>query len=157
MSRIAEPSAADEMATCQGPCGQEFHYEQLNRDGFCPDCAPEKEEKEPPMSILGKKFPDPIGKLLGNGYERFISPLGVSGLVTESPDRLDIFAIDAMKPGTGQFRQFIAEAKQRYKTICIWNLWHPWLASVLERYGFVPETEIQMGSTVTGMRWGEPI
>lgn len=40
--RFKAPVAADEMADCQGICGQRFHYTALDRNGLCFDCRPEK-------------------------------------------------------------------------------------------------------------------
>lgn len=106
------------------------------------------------VSLLGRVQPDPVGQLLHTGYMRFYSPFGIDGLAKTKPDRLDLLAVFADRPGTGQFRRFIAQAKLEYKTICIWHIANPVLESVLARYGFNPETEIQGdGEAIAGRRW----
>lgn len=104
--------------------------------------------------IIGQNYPDPIGQLLGTGYMRFQSPTGICGLAKDDGERLDILAVDTLTPGKGQFRHFINEAKKQYSTICIWEIWNPWLEPVLLRYGFTPATEIAItGETLSGVKW----
>lgn len=88
------------------------------------------------MGVLGSITPDPFNQLLGTGYSRFQSSTGMNGLAKEHKKRVDILALDATKPGTGQLRKFIDRCKREYKTICIWEVWNPWLRDVLKRYGF---------------------
>lgn len=108
------------------------------------------------MNVLGHITPDPVGEALGTGYAKFVSPLGVDGLVKVRHPRLDLLVVATTRPGTGQFRAFIAQAKTEFDTICIWLIWHPLLKTVLPRYGFVPATDFQEGSQLTGFRWDKP-
>ncbi len=107
------------------------------------------------MSVLGQIWTDRIGALLGTNYKRFKSPTGLNGLAKSSGDRLDILAVDATQPGTGQFRRFIKRAKQEYKTICIWEVWNKDLEGILGRYEFNPcdENDPDTHEHLTGYRW----
>ncbi len=107
------------------------------------------------MSVLGTMKPDWIGALLGTSYQRFSSPTGMNGLAKVSKDRIDILAVDAMIPGTGQFRTFIDQCKQEFETVCIWEVWNPWLHEVLQRYGFraVEEKDPDTGEELKGYRY----
>lgn len=110
-----------------------------------------------PHPFLGLVLPDPIGQILGTGYWRFQNTSGIGGLAKWTEDRLDILAVHADAPGTGQFRRFIADAKLHWSTICIWEDWNPMLGPALKRYGFSPETEIEPhGGSVSGWRWDKP-
>jgi hypothetical protein len=101
---------------------------------------------------------DITADMLGTGYSKFAHSSGIEGLCKSNGDRLDILALHADVPGTGQFRVFIGEAKKTYRTICIWEIWNTWLEPVLDRYGFSPETEItSWGESVSGMRWDKMI
>lgn len=108
--------------------------------------------------VLGRVEPDPIGQLLKSGFDRFTSPTGIEGLAKFSDDRLDLLALLAPHPGQGAFRALIVRAKSEYKTICVWEIWSPWLTGVLERYGFKPTTEFADGGWKhEGMRWDKPV
>lgn len=104
--------------------------------------------------VFKHECPDLAGQILGTGYNRFVSHCGIDGLAKENGDRLNLLAVGSSNPGTGQFRNFIAECKRFYKTICIWECWNPILPPILERYGFKSETEIQGdGEVLDGYRW----
>jgi hypothetical protein len=105
------------------------------------------------MTVLGKLTVDPVGEALGTGFGRFVSPLGVDGLVKVRSPRLDILFVGTSQPGTGQFRRFIAQAKTEFDIICIWEIWNDQLKTVLPRYGFLPATDFQDGEQLTGFRW----
>lgn len=107
------------------------------------------------MNCLGKITADPNAALFDREPEfvRFVSPLGVDGLVKVRLPRLDILAIGSSHPGSGQFRRFIVQAKTEFDTICVWEVWNPLLKAVLPRYGFVPATDFFEGSQVSGFRW----
>jgi hypothetical protein len=110
------------------------------------------------LPLLGTVEPDQVGQILGTGYMRFASPIGLCGLAKWSDERLDLLAVDAHPPGQGQFRAFIAAAKQVYKTICVWEDWNPVVGEALARYSFQRETEIQGdGEVLTGWRWDKPV
>jgi hypothetical protein len=107
------------------------------------------------MSVLGIVTPDAVALMLGTGYERFVSPTGISGLARVSGKRLDILAVNAIRRGTGQFRSFIARAKQEYETVCVWEIANPLLDIVLPRYGFrrVLEIDERTGEWIDGHRY----
>ncbi len=83
-----------------------------------------------------KLIPDPISDMLGTGYKRFESSVGINGLAKVSGKRLDILAVIARTPGKGQFRRFIAAAKNAYETVAVWEDWNPVIGEALQRYGF---------------------
>lgn len=68
-------------------------------------------------------------------------------------DRIDILALDARDPGTGQFRTFMDQCKREYETICIWEAWNVVLREVLLRYGFRFCSEVQKGESLKGYRY----
>lgn len=114
--------------------------------------------ENPHDPLLGKAESDPVGEMLGTGYMKFRSPLLIEGLAKWSNDRLDLLAIISVQRRHGAFREFISQAKQRFKTICVWEDWNPVVGPALERYGFTRETEIQgWGEAVNGWRWDRPV
>ena len=99
---------------------------------------------------------DPFSHILKTGYCRFESCHGIEGLAQEDKEqgRLDLLAIVATEPGTGQFRRFIKAAKKRYKVIAVWEIWNTGFKAVLTRYGFDPAMQIGLdGETNHGMMW----
>lgn len=104
-------------------------------------------------SILGKTHPDPFAAVFKTSYFRFCSPIGIDGLCKLSDGRLELLAVIANRPGKGHFRKFIRQAKLEYSTICVWEIWNPFLDDVLSRYGFFACEEYKNGETVTGWRW----
>ena len=104
--------------------------------------------------LLGVVEPDPIGIMLGTGYNRFESPIGLAGLAKWTDERLDLLAVHTRQKRKGHFRDFIARAKTVWQTICVWHDDNPLVGEALARYGFSRETEIQGdGEMVTGWRW----
>lgn len=104
--------------------------------------------------LLGGWEPDPVGQILGTGYQRFQSRCGIGGLAKWTDERFDLLAVHASEPRAGQFRGWIALVKERFKTICVWHVDNVTLAAALRRYGFDPETEIDgTGEVLTGFRW----
>lgn len=104
-------------------------------------------------SILGARSPDWAADVLGTGYNRFESPLGVKGLAKDDAVRLDLLAVESTTPGTGQFKRFIKAAKQEYQIIWIWLDWNPILGPILERYGFRRYSEQWNDEELIGLRW----
>lgn len=80
--------------------------------------------------------PDPVAKMLGTGYSRFVSQSGIDGLCKIDGDTLCILAVHATKPNSGQFRDFVSKSKAQFPTIKIYEVWNPDLESALDRYGF---------------------
>lgn len=107
-----------------------------------------------PNALLGDVRPDPVGEILGTGYWQFISPVGCMGLAKWTDDRLDILAISAMNAGTGQFREFIRQAKEQFRTISVWIIGNVTLEAALLRYGFTRTSYTEPdGEHITGMQW----
>ncbi len=79
--------------------------------------------------MIWKPWPLPM-------FMRFSTRDGMNGLAREEPGWLDILAVDADEPGTGQFRRFIAACQESYQVIRIWEVWNPIVADALGRYGF---------------------
>jgi hypothetical protein len=98
--------------------------------------------------------PDEVGKILGTGFMRFQTDIGVDGLATEDGEKFELLAVRAMFVRHGRFREFIRQLKEHYKTICVWHPDNPILPPVLERYGFKPDLKIMGdGEVVKGYRW----
>jgi hypothetical protein len=98
--------------------------------------------------------PDPVGEILGTGYNRFRSICGIHGLAKEEGHRIDILAVDAERESTGQFREFIARLKDSFETICIWEVWNKALAMTLVRYDFAHTTQVEDdGEVLSGFIW----
>lgn len=102
--------------------------------------------------------PDPIGEVLGTGYYRFDTAIGINGLAQiRHPDNsrieLDILAVVAEQPGKGQFRRFIKEAKKRFDVISVWEDWNPVVGKMLASYGFLVATKCDKGENLNGWRW----
>lgn len=89
------------------------------------------------MSRLRMKFsPDPIGDMLGTRYKRFESSVGINGLAKVTGKRIDILAVVATRQRTGQFRRFIAAAKNAFDVVAVWEDWNHVVGDALHRYGF---------------------
>lgn len=130
-------------------CGLRFEPTHP-RQHICADC----EEGNASISLLGETEPDPVGAILGTGYYRFSSPVGIDGLCKVNGGRLDLLAVISREPSKGHLREFLRQAKEHYRTVCVWHVDNPALGPALERYGFTPETEIQPdGEIVPGYRW----
>ena len=91
------------------------------------------------------------------GYWKFESIVGLNGLakLTEHGKRLDLLALDAKNPGTGQFRNFINETKKLFQVIYVWEIWNENLTHTLFRYGFNPAStrDFKTGELTEGMVW----
>lgn len=105
------------------------------------------------MNFFTSWEPDPVGQILGTGYYRFESPLGICGLARIVGNELDLLAVVAERPGCGQFRRFINAAKVKFESISIWEDWNPVVGSALAKYGFLLATRTEKGETNTGWRW----
>ncbi len=105
------------------------------------------------MSRLRLKWSrDPFGEMLGTGYKRFESSVGINGLAKLGDDRIDILAVVADSPGKGQFRRFVSAAKRMWKTVVVWEDWNPVVTDALQRYGFSRISEVDGdGKRNTGM------
>jgi hypothetical protein len=78
----------------------------------------------------------------------------IIGLARLIDGGIEILAVQALNPGLGHFRLFIAQLKAHYRSISVLELWNPWLAKVLVRYGFAPLIkQDRSGESVTGYQW----
>lgn len=101
------------------------------------------------MSAIFKTWePDPYGVILGTGYMRFTTDIGIDGLAKINGDRLDVLAVHAETPGKGQFRKFIEECKNNFREICVWEDFNPIVGVALKRYGFEPTMEVEFGGVI---------
>lgn len=115
---------------------------------------PDTEWSDP---VLGVLSPDPAGEILCTRYKRFRSPSGIDGLARRDGMTLELLAVIANEPGTGQFRRFIKQAQERFTTICIWHDLNPALGVILSKYGFTPEDDVdEFGQKLSGWRWDAP-
>lgn len=111
------------------------------------------------MTCLGKTQPDTIGVVLGTGYLRFSSPVGIDGLCKpdEAKGRLELLAVASRRPGNGHFKSFIDLCKRDFTTILIWHVTSDILHDCLPRYGFRPWEERQQcqgeWEHLEGYRW----
>lgn len=96
----------------------------------------------PASPTLGPLFKDPLSEMFDTTFHNFRSVHGICGLARKSIDQtsVDILALHAMVPGTGQFHRFIAALKEEFNVIQIRDVINPWLPRVLARYGFVEKT-----------------
>lgn len=91
-------------------------------------------------------------------YSHFTTRLGIEGLARVTGADLELLAVNATKPGTGQFRRFITEAKTRFASITLWSIVNDEMVPTLARYGFGPcvgpDRKLDgTPSTTEGMRW----
>lgn len=115
---------------------------------------PSERATAPPFrGVLGETYQDAVGAILGTGYLCFASPTGVRGLARPNGTRLDILAVNSVEMKQGRFRAFIAACKAEFTVVTVWEIWNPFLAEVLSRYGFVAVAEVEQGESLTGMRW----
>ena len=100
--------------------------------------------------LLGIKDPNcPV-------FERFQSPFGIDGLMSEKGPDLELLAVYAGEPGTGQFRRFISACKEKYSRVAVLEIWNEELPAILTRYGFTPfERTNPDGEHITGMEWNK--
>lgn len=108
---------------------------------------------------IGRTEIDPVSVVLETGYSKFSSPSGINGLCKElAPDKLQVLAVDATKPGTGQFREFMKQIKSDYPNIEFLFVDNITLRCTLHRYGFTEfgyeETHLDgKKEWITGFRW----
>lgn len=102
--------------------------------------------------------PNEFGILLKSPFDNFESSCGIYGLARLSlkETRLDILAVVADAPGTGQFREFIRLAKLRFLTIGVWDIWGDNLKHTLARYGFTDSILDLDDEKTHGMLWTKP-
>lgn len=96
---------------------------------------------------LGPLVPDFASIILGTGYHTFQSRFGIHGLAKHAGPRLDLLAIIASRPKTGQFHRFMDACKEEFSEIYIWETWNPMLAKILRRYGFKECSRTERGET----------
>ena len=80
--------------------------------------------------------PSPLSLMMNTGYHDFESSAGIVGMAKIENDILSLLAVVATEKGTGQFRTFMAQAKEQFKTIEVLEVWDAALATILLRYGF---------------------
>ena len=107
--------------------------------------------------LLGKVAPDMAAQILGTRYLRFSSCFGIDGLARWTEIQLEVLAVHATMPGSGQFRNFIAAAKHFFPTLCVWHDDNPIVGQALARYGFTREEIVdEFGAPLRGWRWDAP-
>lgn len=100
---------------------------------------------------------DEVSRILGTGYWRFTAPCGMDGLARVLTNgELQLLALYARQPNSGQLRAFLKLAKQSFTRIAVQEIWSPFLPEVLLRYGFTPFCDESEDETVSGMRWIAP-
>lgn len=109
-----------------------------------------------PIEFLGR---DPIGIALGSHYQHFRSPHGCHGLAwLNDKGVLEILALDADEPGTGQCRAFIAACKEAYRRVTVLHVDNPLLRDALKRWGFRPYSRRNPdGEKLTGWTYAQPV
>jgi len=76
------------------------------------------------------------------------------GLAFADDTVIEILAVRAHKPSTGQFRQFIQDLKAHYTFIRFWAVMNERLAGKLEEYGFRVGVDIdENGDPIDCMDW----
>jgi hypothetical protein len=108
------------------------------------------------MNIILRSWPDPGALSLKGDFRRFESRQGIEGLMrlTHGDREIELLAVRATQPGTGQFRRFIAACQTKFDRVAIWNVWNGELPAILQRYGFTPceQTEAD-GEKMEGLAW----
>lgn len=105
------------------------------------------------MSKLRIQFnPSLTSEMLGTGYAEFESSTGLNGLAKIEGRKLSLLAVVATEKRTGQFRKFIAQAKRKFDTIEIVEVWNINLRRVLLRYGFEPRMTDEFVWKTKGMK-----
>lgn len=92
-------------------------------------------------------------KLLGSDFRDFETAGGMTGLARVTKGNLDILAVIATKPGNGQFRKFIQDAKETFNTVAVWQVWSTIAIEALKRYGFAPILVNEHGEEQTVWTW----
>lgn len=106
------------------------------------------------MKLFTSWEPDPAGLLLGTGFMRFTTKLGIDGLALESNDHIDILAVHSDDPGKGNFRKFLIELRARYHSINFLSVQNDILRDSLVRGYFKPTQFIGTdGVIVAAMGW----
>lgn len=111
-----------------------------------------------PPEMFGEPMRDLGAELLGTGFWRFCSPMGIEGLMKwcSETDSLTLLAVFARTPGGGQFRAFVQEAKTVSMSIIVLKIWNRGLKGTLSRYGFRGCVETMPdGERIPGMRWNK--
>lgn len=94
LDRFKSPIASDELADCQGVCGQRFHYTALNESGLCLECRPDKTVEEISQSeqiIVDSPIPICNNTNVSTNYELMnaeLEPLKVATAYAQVFDRL---------------------------------------------------------------------
>lgn len=95
--------------------------------------------------------------LMDTGFTSFVSLAGCHGLAKEDPETrtLDVLAVNATRPGTGQFRRFVAQAQASYDRVRFWHELYttPHSSQALKRYGFTPWMVVVGNESVNGWEW----
>jgi hypothetical protein len=105
-------------------------------------------------SVFKQWSMDPVSEILGTGYMRFVANSGLEGLAKEVGEGVEILAVIAPSPGSGQLRDFIESTKANYQHVSVLEIWNRTMVNTLSRYGFEPfDGKDQFGDPVTGMKW----
>lgn len=104
-------------------------------------------------TVFIRSWPDPNAVVLKTGFRRFNSHQGIDGLMRISGYDLELLAVHATRPGTGQFRRFVTACKAKFDTIAIWHVWNNDLPAILLRYGFSPYEKTEKQENLIGFRW----
>lgn len=109
-------------------------------------------------SIFKSWDPDPTGLLLGTGFMRFTTGIGIDGLALEYSDSIDILAVYSNIEGRGNFRKFMSELKRHYNQVRVLHIMEPIVAKALKNYGFLEVTAIMPdGEKVEGLEWNKEV
>lgn len=100
--------------------------------------------------------PSGLDTAFDTGFVTFRALCGVGGLAKEDPETktLEVLAVHADKPRSGQFRRFVAQLKSSYEHVSFIHEFSPILAQALDRYGFHRVVEkVGPCETATVWRW----
>lgn len=87
-------------------------------------------------------------------FTDFAEDYGIEGLSRVQGDTLFVLAVLSTRKGA--FREFIRQAKERYRHVVVLEVMNPIVAGALERYGFCKTEELIDGEMVKGYRWSCP-
>lgn len=105
------------------------------------------------MSVIGKTWCGLAERTLNTGFLNFVSDTGIEGLCKIEGSTLVLLAIFSPDPGKGNFRRFMANAKNEFAEIVVIDIMNPELAKTLARYDFKTSDYLLGDDPGDVMRW----
>lgn len=106
-----------------------------------------------PKNIFNGIWPDPIGVLLGTGFQRFEAHNGLDGLCKAGDGKIELLelVVDEKDRNRGTCREFIKACCDYYHRVRVLHVDNPILEDALIRWGFTKfECVDEFGDKVEG-------